>query len=221
MIKRFAIVSFIAVYLGWLGYGIATHTLAKDLNTHPSSYFNVWDMFCGWNGYASRYHIIAEGESGQHYDLAPAPWGEFYPYGGINRHHYDTLAIHAPRAAANILKHTKHEPIKQVFVIEEAWNKKYNMKDWLWDKQYDRPKDPYAYYTNRVRLLPDGTVLERFPDVLSLQEANFLQADPKIRAIANQGRSFMRVNARPTLTNTKKTSNLSSKLKDSERTLTN
>src|SRR5207302_5649746 len=62
----------------------------------------------------------------------------------------------------NVLKHTRHEPITRVFVIEECWPKKFNLPDAIWKMRYDDPKNVQKYYRQRVALLPDGTVTQLF-----------------------------------------------------------
>ena len=79
----------IGAYLMALAFGFVTHAVDFGTGCHPIMYFLIWDMFCGWSSYEGRMHVISEGESGKFYELAPGPWGEFHPYGFIDRHHYD------------------------------------------------------------------------------------------------------------------------------------
>jgi hypothetical protein len=103
-------------------------------------YYFVWDMFCGWSAYDSRMHIVAEGESQTFYRLTPAPWGEFQPFGSLGREHYDSFNGHGVNIGMNVLKHTQHEPMVRLFVIEESWAKKYNLPDAVWKTRYDGSK---------------------------------------------------------------------------------
>ncbi len=116
-------------YLTALGWGIVAHSLNFGTHIHPSMYFVVWDMFCGWAAYDTRNQVIVEGESGKFYEVLPAPWGEIHPYGDLGRRHYDPYQTFCMSMAQNVLKHTDHEPIARIFVLEEAWAKKFNLPD--------------------------------------------------------------------------------------------
>ncbi len=109
--KRLIAVGTIFAYLGVLVAGLGSHALNYKTDAHPTMYFIVWDMFCGWSAYEDRTHIIGQGESGRYYDLAPAPWGDYRPFGDIERHHYDPFATHAGNLAMNTLRYSDHEPI--------------------------------------------------------------------------------------------------------------
>src|SRR5579859_6704817 len=125
--KRVCVIAFSLFYVAALVYGNICHLLQSGLATTPMMYFVVWDMFCGMSAFDSRVHIVAEGESGKYYDLTHPPWGDFYPYGYIGRESYDQFQSHTPAIGLNVLKHTRHEPMTRVLVIEECWAKKYNM----------------------------------------------------------------------------------------------
>ena len=73
--------------------------------------------------------VIGEGEDGKSYELSPGPWGEFHPYGFIARQHYDPEFLNGERMAKNTLKHTVHEPITRIFVVEEEIPKRLNIPD--------------------------------------------------------------------------------------------
>ncbi len=79
--RRWLASGFIASYLAFLGWGIISHALKFHSVSHPIMYFAVWDMFCGWQAYESRVHIVAEGESGQMYQLSPPPGMSSPPLG--------------------------------------------------------------------------------------------------------------------------------------------
>ena len=115
MLKRWLAGAFIVAYLSALGLGVVSHALAFQQNAHPMMYFVVWDMFCGWSAYASRTHVIAEGESGKFYRLTPTPWGEYHPYSDLGRQHYDPFSSHCQRIGTNVLRHTRHEPISRMW----------------------------------------------------------------------------------------------------------
>lgn len=191
--KRWLAISFISVYLGALTIGIGAHTINVGTGSHPAMYFVVWDMFCGWSSYASRMQMIAEGESGQYYEIAPGPWGEFCPYGNIGRRHYDVNAIHSPTFALNCLKHTDHEPIHRIIVFEEAWPKKYNIPDKMWDKWYDYPKDVKKYYHLRYAFTPEGQLLDTRPAFMPYHNSLAIASNPRLKRDIKRDRQFMAV----------------------------
>ena len=69
---------FMGCYLTVLSCGIVGHALKIGLAGNTLSYYVVWDMFCGWQAYDQRTHLIAESDSGKYYELRE-PWGEFCP----------------------------------------------------------------------------------------------------------------------------------------------
>ena len=153
-------------------------------------YFVVWDMFCGWTAYDSRLHVVAQGESGEYYEAAPAPWGTMQPFGSMDRRQYDAGARHVPTMAMNVLRHTRHEPITRVFIVEECWAKKYNLPDELWNQQFDEPKDATSYYQVRHVMSADGTLLQTAPSWTSRQFSIALADNPRIKAAAGRSRPF-------------------------------
>ncbi|GAB4143220.1 MAG: hypothetical protein Tsb009_14190 [Planctomycetaceae bacterium] len=177
-------------YLSFLGWGIVSHTLGFATGAHPSMYYVVWDMFCGWSSYSSRILIVGEGESGKYYELAPGPWGDFRPFGSIGRQHYDGMGNHAPKLALNALRHTKHEPITRIFVIEQIWAKKYNLPDKLWKKRFDEPKQVHKYHHIRHVFSPDGSVVQSFPSWFSQQYSHAVANNPRLKNEQRKGRPF-------------------------------
>jgi hypothetical protein len=191
--KRWLINGFIAGYLGLLTMGIASHALNTGITAHPGMYYIVWDMFCGWSAHSSRLHLVAQGESGKYYELTPAPWGEIKPYGNIGRVHYDVGARHTADLAANILKHTSHEEMTRVFVIEESWPKKYNLPDSVWERTHDEPKDPIRYFYLRQIISPDGVVLQSNPTWLAQQYMMAMCKNPRLQGDMHRSRPFIAV----------------------------
>lgn len=174
-------------YLAALGFGVFAHAFSFLKTAHPAMYFLVWDMFGGWAAYETRMHVIGEGESGAYYDLAPAPWGEFVPYGSAGRHHYDVHAQFPLRLAENTLAHTQHEPILRILVVDEAWPKKYNLPDALWAIQHETPKEPYSYFSLRSIYAPDGRCLTRQAGFLAKQYELAVLNNPRLRADMRKG----------------------------------
>lgn len=192
MRKLFA-TGFIAIYLGSLSFGLFAHMLSTWTVSHPVMYYLVWDMFCGWSAYDSRFHVIAEGESQTYYRLTPAPWGEFHPFGHLGREHYDVFNNHAANIGLNVLKHTEHEPISRVFVVEESWAKKFNLPDAVWKTRYSEPKERTSYFRVRGVVLPDGQITEKHDSWLSYQSARMFADNPRLQADSRSSQPvFMR-----------------------------
>ncbi len=162
--RRWMATGVIGTYLLLLAFGLFSHTLGYKSSDHVGMYFWVWDMYCGWCGYEIRHHVIAEGASGQYYQITPPPWGEFVPFGSAERHHYDGAASFTGVMASHILEHTEHEPIVEVILVEEAWSKKYNLPDTIYLNRYEEPKVKRSYFRPRMLLSADGTIRERYYD---------------------------------------------------------
>lgn len=184
----------IAAYLAALGYGVACHTLQTGTQAHPAMYFLVWDMYCGWSAMETRLHLIGEGRSGRHYELSPPPWGEFRPFGGIGRIHYDVSAQFADRLAACTLEHSAHEPIHRILLVEESWSKKYNLSDRIWAQRFLEEKRPQSYYHVRAILNPDGRYVRRMPGWSTLLSNQCLMNNPRLMSDVAKGHSFLAVN---------------------------
>lgn len=189
--KRLLAVGTIVVYLSVLAMGLGSHALNYKTGAHPTMYFIVWDMFCGWSAYEDRTHIIGQGESGKYYDLAPAPWGDYRPFGDVARHHYDPFSMHMGTLALNTLRHTEHEPIQQIFVVQETWAKKFNLPDELWAERYPEPKDKHSYFHIRKILGPDGLVQAQNLAWFDHQSKMCLSDNPRLQADSARGRPFL------------------------------
>ncbi len=179
--KRWLSNGLIVAYLGVLMFGIVTHSLQFHAHQHPLTYYVVWDMFCGWSAWEQRTHIVAEGESGSLYELAPGPWGEYRPYGDIARHHYDPFFNHAVRQGVNTLKHTQHEPINRILVYEEVWPKKFNLPDSLRERLSPVPQDPQTQFQLRWVCDADGTVRQRKQSWFDIQDQLAISNNPRLQ----------------------------------------
>lgn len=187
---KFLVVStFIASYIGALFWGIGAHALKVGICGNTLSYFVVWDMFCGWSAWDSRTHIVAEGASGQFYEVKE-PWGEFHPFGKVARIHYDQTNNLLPRHIANILDRTEHEPIDQVYVIEEVWPKQYNLPPKLYQHYFARESDKQSYFHLRAVCQDNGRVLKSFPDWYTQQQLNNLYSNPRLQQQAQEATSL-------------------------------
>lgn len=185
--------SFIVVYLTVLSYGLFCHTFKWKSGAHPAMYYVVWDMFCGWAAHEFRHHAIAEGVSGTYYQVLPGPWGELQPFGDLGRHHYDANAATPGKLALNVLRHTSHEDITRIFIIEENWPKKFNMPDDQWAARWDEPKNPKRYFTLRHVVSPEGVVLHTYPDFFTQQNGREVLANPRLAAEATRSQPFYAV----------------------------
>lgn len=184
--KRWLTHCAIAGYLLALCWGIAGHCFKYCDACHPAMYFVVWDMFCGWSTWEQRLHIVAEGESGNYYRLAPGPWGDYQPYSDIGRHHYDNFGNHTQRIATNCLKHTDHEPIRRVYVIEEAWNKKFNQPESLQQDVVPVGDTQHSYFYLRDEFRADGSTVVRRTPWFQLQANRTVIENPRLRLQANK-----------------------------------
>ncbi|MBT4865309.1 MAG: hypothetical protein HON53_09345 [Planctomycetaceae bacterium] len=196
--KRWLTHLVITGYLGILGYGVVAHAVNYKVAAHPAMYFIVWDMFCGWSSHASRLQLVGEtvgqdGEPGKFYELGPGPWGEVKPYGDIGRRHYDAFCLFAPKMAMNSLKHTKHEPMRRIYVVEECWPKKYNLPDRVFQRRHGEEKDQHIYYHVRYVLDGEGSVLKRQGFWLNYQNAVCISNNPRLIADSRKGRLFYNV----------------------------
>lgn len=192
MKRKFA-VGFILCYLATLSFGVASHALQYHAASHPAMYFIVWDMFCGWAGYETRLHVIGEGESGRYYELAPSPWKEIRPFGDLARHHYDPFVNHAFTMANATLRHTDHEPMRRIHVVEEAWAKKFNLPDQLWQARYVEAKQPHSYYHLRKSYGADGTLLSSQQNWFEYQSMLALHDNPRLGHDARRSKPFYEV----------------------------
>ncbi|MEM9701529.1 MAG: hypothetical protein AAF907_03690 [Planctomycetota bacterium] len=188
-LSRWAAGLFIGGYLSVLGIGVGAHALGFGESSHPMMYYIVWDMFCGWSPHSYRTHVIAEGESGTWYDAGAGPWDDarpFRPYGDLQRIHYDVEATHAARMGLNVLRHTSHEPIVRLAVVEEAWAKKYNLPEPYWSERWNVPKTPSSYFAVRHVLTGDGQLLSSQPGWTAEVVLRSVQSREKFRRLARR-----------------------------------
>ena len=191
--KRWITHATIAGYLGALLIGLVSHTIIYKAHSHPLMYLVVWDMYCGWSAFESRYHVLGETYDGKHYEVLPAPWGEFHPYQGPSRRHYDTQVRFLPRMAELVLSHTEHEPVRRLIVVEEAWSKKYNLPDVLWARQHDDRKDKHSYFHVRAVVSRDSDAEMRYPDWSSALAKKSLMDNPRLLSDMARGRPYFAV----------------------------
>jgi hypothetical protein len=194
--QRWATHLFIAGYLTALGFGLAAHAFTCLKTCHPGMYFLVWDMFCGWSAYETRMHVVGEGDSGTMYELAPAPWGSFVPYGSAQRQDYDVFGQYGYRLASNVLAHTEHEPIRRIMVVEESWPKKFNLPGELWELRYqtEKPAEPRSYFQVRRTYSAVGVCLHERNSWLNTQFEMCVLDNPRLRTDMRKGHTFFATN---------------------------
>lgn len=180
----------IVTYLGMLSYGLVVHALKIEKFGSIANYFLVWDMYCGWSSFETRGLLVAEGESGQLYNAAP-PWKELSPFGSAKRHDYDTYGIFSGQVAANTLKHTQHEPIVRIMLVEQLWSKKYNLPDHLWEQRFDTPRTPRNYYYIRTVFDSTGAPTTRHFDWESNLTYRTIVANPALRSTVARTRPYI------------------------------
>ncbi len=191
--KRWLTHLLICSYLGALSFGLFSHAVGLNTNCHPAMYYIVWDMYCGWSAFESRLHVIGEGESGDYYELLPGPWGDVYPHGSVGRRQYDMPANHVVKMAAATLRHTRHEPIRQIIVVEEAWPKKYNFRDEVYLERYGEPKERQSYYFVRVMATPEGDYTRRQPQWGAMLSQQAVANNPRLMREATVDRTFFAI----------------------------
>jgi len=190
--KTYASRIFVAGYLGVLLFGLTSQVFQYKHRDHIGMYFIVWDMFCSWDTFEYRRHLVAQGESGTLYDVSP-PWKSLNPYLEMERHHYDSWGTYDGAVAANVLKRTDHEPILRVMMVEEVWNKKYNMPETVWNRQFDEPQVKQSYYYHRCTYDPTGTTVASSPSWVNHLVTQTVMNNPKLRRVASQSRPVMNV----------------------------
>lgn len=188
--RRRCVVFFISGYFFMLLLGVSAQVAQMSGNRHPAMYFFVWDMYCGWTAYSTKYRVIAEGVSGKFYDLNPAPWGTFRPYNTQDRIQFlggaDTIGQIGVHTAAR----TNHEPLSRMFVIEEVWAKQFDIPDYIWRERFQIPKEPYKYTKVRVEMAGDGSVTQLHPSWLDTQAQMMLADNPRLKEDVNRTRPF-------------------------------
>lgn len=188
---------FIVGYIGCLVWGIGSYALKMGLAGNTLGYYVVWDMFCGWQAFDNRTHILAEGVSGQFYEVR-APWGEFRPFGVVPRVHYDVSNNLVPKHIATVLSHTSHEPIDRVYVVQEIWPKQFNIPDRLWATHYPDPRDKMSYFNLRAICSDRGSVLNSYPDWYAVQTLNSIADNPRLQMAAQRAKPLYNTFIRPT-----------------------
>lgn len=194
--KRWASITFIVAYLGALTYGNFCHILQYNTGSHPLMYYVVWDMFCGWSAYAQKIHVIAEGQSEKFYELAPGPWGAMSPWGFLPRHNYDNYQVHLNKVALNALRHSTHEQITRIYVVEESWSKKYDLPDHVWESRFaGSNKQEFEKYCHiRTEYRPDGSLAQVYYPWLEYLGQRNLASNPRLIGQMEHSRPLLLVN---------------------------
>lgn len=181
----------IASYLGVLALGIGAHTISYGTGASPLMYYVIWDMFCGWSAHEYRYHVFAEGVSGEYYDITHGAWGDVNHFGEPSRINFDALGNGIPRVAMNNLRHTDHEPIHRIYVVEEAWPKSYNLDRSRWLNPDEPEKTSYSLV--RMTLDADGQVVASAPPFLTHLNNVAVSDNPRLKSDFRRGQPFYAV----------------------------
>lgn len=194
--RRWMAGSFIAAYVSALCFGIACQTVRMGTAMHPCMYFIVWDMYCGWTAYNHGYRAVAEGVSGQFYDLNPPPWGAFRPFNTLDR--YQSLTDPAKQARMNLLiaNNTKHEPLARMFVIEEAWAKQFDLPEYIWKAHNAIARDPYRYTKVVLEQSGNGAIAQIGKPWLDGQSQAMLGDNPRLQQEIQNSRPFWQVDGK-------------------------
>jgi hypothetical protein len=193
--KRWITHATIAAYLGALLVGLVSHAIMYRSHSHPLMYLVVWDMYCGWSAFETRFHVLGETYDGRHYEVLPAPWGEFHPYQGPSRRNYDVQVRFLPRMADHVLAHTEHDEIRRLIVVEEAWSKRFNLPDALWATRHDEPKDKYSYYHVRAVVSRDSEAITRSAEWVTSLSNQAVMDNPRLMSDVTRGHTFFAVDS--------------------------
>ncbi|MEZ6123238.1 MAG: hypothetical protein R3C49_08705 [Planctomycetaceae bacterium] len=88
--------------------------------------------------------------------------GRVHPFGHVARIHYDNTNLLLPRHIDSVLKHTDHEQVDRVFVIEEVWPKQYNLPPSLYAHYFGRKRSPELLHVRAI-CTDNGSVITCFP----------------------------------------------------------
>ena len=102
----------------------------------------------------------------------------------------DVTNMHIPRHIDHVLRHTSHEPIERVFVVEEHWPKQYNVPDRLWDSFYDEPADKISYYNLRAICTDSGQLISSRPGWIYRQTLLSISDNPRLENAMRQANPF-------------------------------
>lgn len=188
-LRRLLAGTFIAGYLGCLAFGIVGHALKINAVSTTFGYFIVWDMFCGWQAFDNRTHLIGEDAEGHYYSVTE-PWGAFNPFGHVPRINYDISNNLTPRHIKHLLSRTAHPPIDRVYVVQEIWPKQFNAPDRAWASYFHEPKEQVSYFNLRAICRADGMPVEVFPDWFSQQTMKSIADNPRLQQQSQQATPY-------------------------------
>jgi hypothetical protein len=189
--KRWILNASIAAYVLALAFGFLC--VACQVRFYfPPMYFLTFDMYGGWSGYDAKMQILGEGESGRFYRLSPGPWGEFHPYSGnLSRQCYDQAFEYGRILARPALRHTTHEPILRMIVIEQEYPKKFNLPDAQYAAYYTKPNPHRVYSHLRMVLNPEGQIVSQNQTWLRYQDNLCIVDNPRLMGDATRNRPFL------------------------------
>lgn len=184
---------FCSLYFSMLVIGTSAHTFNVGMTSHPAMYFFIWDMYNGWNAYKSNYRLVGEGISGAYYELDPAPWGSFRPYDTFGRLQHVGTPQNIARMGLHVANNSVHEPFTRILHFEEAWPKKFELPDAIYEARYGRPKDQVRYTTLRYEIAMDGEIIRTLPPWLEQQQQIMLADNPRLEQDVRNTRPFWMV----------------------------
>jgi hypothetical protein len=189
--KRWILNASIAGYIGALAFGFLC--VAGQVTLYfPPMYFLTFNMYGGWSGYDAKMQVLGEGESGKFYVLSPGPWGEFRPYScNLSRQCYDQVFEYGRILARPGLKHTQHEPILRMFVVEQEYPKKFNLPDAQYAAYYGKPNPHRIYSHTRMVMNAEGEILSQNAPWLHYQDNLSVVDNPRLVTDATRSRPFL------------------------------
>lgn len=199
-LKKLAAVLFVASYLLSLSWGVVAHTLKMGLNGNTLSYFFVWDMFCGWQAYDNRTHLVAEDSAGNYYEVRE-PWGPFRPFGDVDRINYDVSNNLVARHINNVLTHTSHPAIDRVYVVQEIWPKQFNVPAHLWSYNFHEPMEKVSYFHLRAICTETGATIESNVEWFNRQTLLSVADNPRLQQAAREATPYYNTYFNPAANN--------------------
>ena len=187
--KHWASALFVTCYLLSLSWGVAAHTLKIGLKGNTLSYLVVWDMFCGWQAYDNRTHLVAEDTRGNYYEVRE-PWGAFKPFGDVDRVNYDVSNNLVARHIDHVLSHTAHPDIDRVYVVQEIWPKQFNVPAHLWSHNFNEPMEKLSYFHVKAICTEDGSTIESYVDWFNRQTLLTVADNPRLQQAAREATPY-------------------------------
>lgn len=152
-LAKFAIVALIVGYLSLLGLNLGRQILG-DPTPGASGYFFTWDMFPFYHAWSSRRTAIGKTAGGRYVEIVPAGAQRYRggADGNLTRADLDRGENTVRRLADQTLAHTRGietDPVTQVWLLEEYWPEKMNLRPDLYEEFWGTSK-PLRTYWRRI-----------------------------------------------------------------------